>query len=350
MAAVEQREDVKVKDLISDMSGKRITKGLLDRLVARLVAAGALGEERSKVLGLRRWPTADPGPEQEVLARLQSSLVGDATPTERTVALIALLQITGQLTKVVSTGDKREDKKALKAKAKTLTEGDWAAAAVKQAIDEVYAMMASMVGGQRRRAPGAESGLDQCRVSAAPSWSPSGTPACPTWSARDCGCSSSGSIPACGPRPPRPTSRTPATVSTRPCGMAGIVDHELDRAGGMTDDDRDYLVGRGIGITNLVNRASVRADELSRAELRAGSERLTAFVAEHRPRVIAVAGVTAYRTAFARPKASAGRQPEQLAGAELWVVPNPSGLNAHETIGSLAAAYAEPARAAGVLA
>ena len=67
LAAVEQREDVKVKDLISDMSGKRITKGLLDRLVERLVAAGALGEERSTVLGLRRWPTADPGPEQEVL-------------------------------------------------------------------------------------------------------------------------------------------------------------------------------------------------------------------------------------------------------------------------------------------
>ena len=138
-AAVEQRENVKVKDLISDMSGKRITKGLLDRLAARLVASGALGEERRRVLGLRRWPTADPGPEQEVLSRLQSSLVGDATPTERTVALIALLQTTGQLTKVVSTGDK----KALKAKAKTLTEGDWAAAAVKQAIDEVYAMMAA---------------------------------------------------------------------------------------------------------------------------------------------------------------------------------------------------------------
>ncbi len=132
--------------------------------------------------------------------------------------------------------------------------------------------------------------------------------------------------------------------------LAGIVDRELDRAGGMTDDDRAYLVGRGIGITNLVNRASIRADELSRAELRAGSERLIAFVAEHRPRVVAVAGVTAYRTAFARPKARAGRQPELLAGAELWVVPNPSGLNAHETIGSLAAAYAEPARAAGVLA
>ena len=144
LAGLEQRENVKVKDLISDMSGKRITKGLLDRLAGGLVAAGALGEERSKVLGLRRWPTADPGPEQEVMARLQSSLVGDATPTERTVALIALLQSTGQLTKVVSTGDNRADKKALQAKAKALTEGDWAAAAVKQAIDEVYAMIASM--------------------------------------------------------------------------------------------------------------------------------------------------------------------------------------------------------------
>ena len=140
LEAVEQREDIKVKDLISDMSGKRITKGLLDRLVERLVAAGVLDEERSKVLGLRRWPTEDPSVEEEIRSRLQSSLVGDDTPTERTVALIALLQITGQLTKVITT----EDPKALKAKAKALTEGDWAAAAVKQAIDEVYAMMASM--------------------------------------------------------------------------------------------------------------------------------------------------------------------------------------------------------------
>ena len=132
--------------------------------------------------------------------------------------------------------------------------------------------------------------------------------------------------------------------------LAGIVDRDLDRAGGMTDADRAYLVARGIGITNLVNRASIRADELGRAELRAGSERLTTFIVQHRPRVVAVAGVTAYRTAFAQPKARTGRQPESLAGADVWVVPNPSGLNAHETIASLAAAYAEPARAAGVIA
>lgn len=131
--------------------------------------------------------------------------------------------------------------------------------------------------------------------------------------------------------------------------LAGIVDRDLDRSGGMTEADREYLRSRGLGITNLVNRATARADELSPAELRAGARRLREFVARHRPAVVAVAGVTAYRVAFARPRARAGEQPEGIDGARLWVVPNPSGLNAHETIDSLAAAYAEPARAAGLL-
>ena len=65
--------------------------------------------------------------------------------------------------------------------------------------------------------------------------------------------------------------------------------------------------------------------------------------------MVAVAGITAYRTAFGQPRATTGLQPEPLAGAQLWVVPNPSGLNAHETVASLAAAYAAAARAAGVL-
>ncbi|WP_375432280.1 mismatch-specific DNA-glycosylase [uncultured Friedmanniella sp.] len=131
--------------------------------------------------------------------------------------------------------------------------------------------------------------------------------------------------------------------------LAGILEREIDRAAGMTEDDRTYVVGRGVGITNLVNRATIRADELDADELRAGSRRLTAFVARYRPAVVAVAGVTAYRQAFGRPKARAGEQPERLEGARLWVVPNPSGLNAHETTASLGAAYAEPARAAGLL-
>ncbi|MCU1569497.1 MAG: putative glycosylase [Naasia sp.] len=130
---------------------------------------------------------------------------------------------------------------------------------------------------------------------------------------------------------------------------AGITSRELRPAAGLTQEDRAELVGRGIGITNLVRRATVRADELSAAELREGAERLHGTVSRWSPEVVAVAGVTAYRVAFGLPKARAGRQPENLEGAALWVVPNPSGLNAHDTVTSLAAAYAAPARAAGLL-
>jgi len=130
---------------------------------------------------------------------------------------------------------------------------------------------------------------------------------------------------------------------------AGIIDRRIDPSAGMTDDDRAYLVARGIGITNLVEQATARAAEIPITDLRAGAARLESLVERVHPGVVAVAGVTAYRVAFERPKASAGRQPESIASAELWVVPNPSGLNAHETIDSLAAAYAEPARVAGIL-
>lgn len=129
---------------------------------------------------------------------------------------------------------------------------------------------------------------------------------------------------------------------------AGITDRRIDPAAGMTDEDRAALVDRGIAITNLVHRATARADELTRDELIAGRAGLEAFVHRHRPKVVAVLGVTAYRSAFGKPKAVLGRQSDDLAGAELWVVPNPSGLNAHDTVASLAAAYAEPARAAGI--
>jgi double-stranded uracil-DNA glycosylase len=131
--------------------------------------------------------------------------------------------------------------------------------------------------------------------------------------------------------------------------LAGIVDRDLDRGEPMSEQDRAYLIERGIGITNLVNRATARADELSPAELMAGRTRLEAFVALHHPVVVAIAGVTAYRAAFADPKATAGEQADLLAGTLVWVVPNPSGLNAHATISSLAQAYAEPARVAGVI-
>ena len=130
---------------------------------------------------------------------------------------------------------------------------------------------------------------------------------------------------------------------------AGILTRDIDLAGGMTDDDRRHFLERGVGITNLVPRATARADELTRAELRQGGLRLAEFVRTWQPRVVAVLGISAYRTAFAQPKARAGEQPSPLEGARLWVVPNPSGLNAHDTIASLAVAYAAPALAAGVL-
>jgi TDG/mug DNA glycosylase family protein len=129
---------------------------------------------------------------------------------------------------------------------------------------------------------------------------------------------------------------------------AGLLEPPADGLPGMTAEDLATLLARGVGITNLVPVATARADELTREQLVAGRARLESFVAEHRPRVVAVLGITAYRTAFARPRATVGRQPEPIGDAELWVVPNPSGLNAHESVASLAAAYAAPARAAGI--
>jgi TDG/mug DNA glycosylase family protein len=130
---------------------------------------------------------------------------------------------------------------------------------------------------------------------------------------------------------------------------AGILTVPVDPSSGMTAADRDAFVGRGLGITNLARRASARGSDLSAAELRDGGEQLRALVRRRSPRVVAVAGVTAYRLAFGVRGAEVGRQPQRLEGAELWVVPNPSGLNAHETTETLAAAYAEPARAVGLL-
>lgn len=130
---------------------------------------------------------------------------------------------------------------------------------------------------------------------------------------------------------------------------AGITDRLIDATEGLAPADVDYLLARGLGISNLVRRATARADELTREELRDGVARVEQLVAEHRPAVVAVAGITAYRTAFRQPRAAVGLQPERLGGAELWVVPNPSGLNAHETVASLAAAYGEVATSAGVI-
>ncbi len=108
----------------------------------------------------------------------------------------------------------------------------------------------------------------------------------------------------------------------------------------LAPEDTDELLAAGIGISNLVARATARADELTADEIRAGVPRLSALVRRVRPRAVAVLGVSAYRVAFARPKAAVGRQPETLDGAMLWVLPNPSGLNAHYQQPALTAEYA----------
>lgn len=105
------------------------------------------------------------------------------------------------------------------------------------------------------------------------------------------------------------------------------------------------LLPLGYGITNLVQRASATADELSKEEYAAGGERLRAKVLAYTPQVLAVLGVGAYRSAFGRPRAALGRQAEPIGETVVWVLPNPSGLNAHYTLEGLAAVFAELHRA-----
>lgn len=139
-------EGRKVKDLLSGMSSRRITKGLRDRLAERLTRAGALRRVEEKVLGLfpwTTWPAGDREPEDEVRRRLHGALVAGTTPAERTVVLVALLRVTNLLPKVLPDQDRR----LVTARAKELSEGDWVAKAVKQALDEVAAATTAAVAG-----------------------------------------------------------------------------------------------------------------------------------------------------------------------------------------------------------
>jgi double-stranded uracil-DNA glycosylase len=130
---------------------------------------------------------------------------------------------------------------------------------------------------------------------------------------------------------------------------AGIVDRLIDASAGLDAADRDHLVGRGVGITSLVPGATARADELDDEELVAGAVALEAKVAHLQPAVTAILGVTAYRIAFARPRAALGLQPEPIAGRQLWIVPNPSGRNAHAPLPVLATTYRRAAVVAGIV-
>jgi TDG/mug DNA glycosylase family protein len=101
------------------------------------------------------------------------------------------------------------------------------------------------------------------------------------------------------------------------------------------------LPGLGYGITNLVDRATATAAELDDEELRRGARALGRKVRRYRPQVVAFLGVGSYRTAFGRPKAGLGLQTDRLADVGLWVLPNPSGLNAHYRLADLARLYGE---------
>jgi len=108
------------------------------------------------------------------------------------------------------------------------------------------------------------------------------------------------------------------------------------------------LLAAGIGITNVVPRATARADELTVEEIRTGVEPLRRLVRKHRPPHVAFLGISTYRIAFGQPRAGVGEQPGGLLeGARVWVLPNPSGLNASYQQAALTAAYRQLREAAG---
>lgn len=133
--------------------------------------------------------------------------------------------------------------------------------------------------------------------------------------------------------------------------QAGITPRLVDARDGLSDTDLAMLAEACLGFTNVVARATARAGELADDEIRAGGRILAEKVAWQRdlrggPEIVMVAGIGAYRTAFGAKtpgggKVGVGKQEKAIGGAETWVVPNPSGLNAHETVESLARAYRE---------
>ena len=128
--------------------------------------------------------------------------------------------------------------------------------------------------------------------------------------------------------------------------QAGLTDHQVAASYGLDPADEQQLLRRRIGLTNLIGRATVRADELSRQELREGAAHLIDRLADIRPSAVAIAGITAFRTGYRLPKAQLGRQDTALiegwpADVALHVVPQPSGLNAHYQIPDLARIWRE---------
>jgi TDG/mug DNA glycosylase family protein len=143
-------------------------------------------------------------------------------------------------------------------------------------------------------------------------------------------------------------------VGINPGLYSGAVGHHFARPGnrfwkalhlaGFTDRvlspfEERRLLGFGMGITNLVERATASADEVTSEELRRGARRLTEKVCRHEPEFVAFLGLGAYRTAFGQGTAEVGPRPEQICHSRVWLLPNPSGLNAHYQIADLARAF-----------
>lgn len=123
-------------------------------------------------------------------------------------------------------------------------------------------------------------------------------------------------------------------------------------AGGFTDrlldpSEKHELLALGYGITNMVSRATLRADELTAEELRAGAKVVARKVRKYKPRYLAVVGISSYRIAFDRPKAVVGPQLDTIGDTKLWVLPNPSGLNAHYRPRDLAVVFGELLKGVG---
>jgi TDG/mug DNA glycosylase family protein len=109
----------------------------------------------------------------------------------------------------------------------------------------------------------------------------------------------------------------------------------------LAPSEQQEITRYGLGITNVAPRATAQAAELTADELREGAARLAGLAQRRRPRFVAIAGVTAYRTAFARPKAAIGPQADRIGPAAVWILPNPSGLNASWTLPRLTGAFRE---------
>lgn len=117
--------------------------------------------------------------------------------------------------------------------------------------------------------------------------------------------------------------------------LAGLTDRVLHPS------EEHELLESGYGITSFVKRTTARADELTKEEFIAGGKSLVKKIEKYRPQTVAVLGIGAYRTAFQKPKAKLGLQKEKIEGANIWLLPNPSGLNAHYQINDLVKLFSE---------